>query len=109
MKGILTRIGVSAGVVVVAQALTLGSAFAVPSEKQAWSSQKYGITVYHDDLDPKVFWFVPAIRFEASGGKTILSTRTLELRVVLDFRNVLSHEHAHLIRKVRRDPRRVFD
>jgi hypothetical protein len=28
-------------------------------------------------LDPKVFWFVPAIRFEASGGKTILSTRTL--------------------------------
>jgi hypothetical protein len=77
MNGILTRFGVSAGVVVVALSLSSVSAFAVPSDRQAWSSQKYGITVYQDELDPSLFWFVPLIRFESSGGKTALRPRTL--------------------------------
>jgi hypothetical protein len=77
MKGILTRFGVSAGVVVVAGSLLSVSAFAVPSDRQAWSSQKYGITVYHDELDAKLYWFVPLIRFESTGGKTLLRPTTL--------------------------------
>ncbi|MBS1963203.1 MAG: hypothetical protein JST04_13385 [Bdellovibrionales bacterium] len=78
MKAILTRSRVSAlGVVVVAQALSLGSAFAVPSDRQAWSSQEYGITVYADELDSDVYWFVPKIRFETSAGKTVLRPHQL--------------------------------
>ena len=77
MKNMLTRFGVSAGVVVVAQALTVGSAIAVPSDRQAWSSEKYGVTVYHDELDTDLFWFVPLIRFESANGKTVLRPSTL--------------------------------
>jgi hypothetical protein len=76
MKENLTRFRVGASVVVVAQSLALGTARAAPSDRQAWSSQKYGITVYADELDPDLFWFVPLIRFESANGKTVLRPST---------------------------------
>jgi hypothetical protein len=50
-------------------ALTLGSttsAFAVPSDDVAWSSEDFGITVYKDELDKSLFWYAPKLRFQSS-------------------------------------------
>ncbi|MBC7386335.1 MAG: hypothetical protein H7301_09285 [Cryobacterium sp.] len=50
---------------------------AAPSNQQAWKDEKSGVTVYHDELDPAVFWYIPQIRFESAGGQTVLRPHTL--------------------------------
>lgn len=60
-----------------AQALSLSSAFAVPSDKEAWRSDAHGIIVYRDAVDNDTYWFVPKIRFEARENKTILRSKVL--------------------------------
>jgi hypothetical protein len=71
------RFGVSLCVVVVAEILSLGSALAVPSSTIAWSSQEYGVTVFRDELDTELYWFVPKIRFEEKNGKIALRAKSL--------------------------------
>ncbi|MBC7386329.1 MAG: hypothetical protein H7301_09255 [Cryobacterium sp.] len=55
------------------QAFLLSSAYAVPSNIEAWRDDQHGIIVYKDeDPDSGTYWFIPKIRFEAVNGKTLL-------------------------------------
>lgn len=72
-----TRTGVVACTVILSQALSLGTALAVPSDREAWSNLEQKIVVYKDAVDPDIYWFIPKIRFETSAGKTVLRQSTL--------------------------------
>lgn len=65
------------GVMVATQTLFVGAAFSAPSDQQAWKDAKSGVTVYHDELDPAIFWYVPQIQFESANGKTTLRPKSL--------------------------------
>jgi hypothetical protein len=72
-----TRLGVVACTVYLSQIFgSGGSAHAVPKDVIAWNDIDEKITVFKDAVDENIFWFVPRIRFESSGGKTLLVPST---------------------------------
>jgi hypothetical protein len=102
-------LGAFSGLALVAQ---VGNAFAVPSDKEAWSSIEYGIKVYKDAVDNDIYWFIPKLRFEAIGGenKTLLRSKKLEngsteytVRIVPYFSKDLRELVAQNISNIRQD------
>ena len=78
MKQTSVRLGVVACTVFLSQFFGVTSALAVPSDKLAWSDLDRNIFVYKDaDPSSEIYWFVPKLRFESSGGKTVLRASTL--------------------------------
>jgi hypothetical protein len=104
------RLGVGAGAFAFAQILTPVSAHAVPSDQEAWSNIEQKITVYKDAVDKDIYWFIPKIRFETSGGKTLLRPTTLAngkveyiTRIIPYFSKDLREEVAQNISNIRQD------
>jgi hypothetical protein len=71
-----SRLGLGASAVILAQGLTAGTVHASPNDQLAWSSTDQKIKVFHDAVDPNLYWFIPKISFEQSGGKTLLIPST---------------------------------
>lgn len=107
---LLSRNGFLGGAVILAQALSLSSAFAVPSDKEAWRSDEHGIIVYRDAVDNDTYWFIPKIRFEAKDNKTILRSKVLAngkteytVRIIPYFSKDLKELAAQNISNIRQD------
>lgn len=77
MSKIFTRLGVGACSVILSQVFVPGVAKAVPTDVIAWSSLEQNVTVYKDAVDNELYWFIPQLRFEAKGGKTVIRPSTL--------------------------------
>src|SRR5690606_24770586 len=88
-----------------------GTAFAVPSDQEAWRSDQHGIIVYKDAVDPSTYWFVPKVRFEStSDQKTLLRRKRLEngsveyaVRIIPYFSKDLKELAAQNISNIRQD------
>ncbi len=109
VKSLLNRSGVLS-ILVLAQSLTLTPALAVPSNKETWSNEDYGIHVYADAEDSDIYWFIPKIRFETKDGKTLLRAKTLAngrreytVRIIPYFSNDLKRMAAQNISNIRQD------
>ncbi len=101
----LVSTGVALGVVA-----QVDSAFAVPSDKEAWRNDEHGIVIYKDAVDPEVYWYIPKIRFEAKDGKTVLRPKTLAsgkieytVRIIPYFSKDLKELAAQNIPNIRQD------
>ncbi len=110
MSKFFTRLEVIAGAAVLAQVMSLSTAHAVPSDVEAWSSIDQKITVFKDAVDANIYWFIPKIRFETSGGKTLLRPTTLAngkveyiTRIIPYFSKDLREEVAQNISNIRQD------
>lgn len=88
----------------------LASAFAVPSDKEAWRSDEHGIIVYRDAVENDTYWFIPKIRFEARESKTVLRQKVLAngkteytVRIIPYFSKDLKELAAQNIPNIRQD------
>lgn len=106
----LSRFGFLVGVILAAQTASLSSAFAVPSDKEAWRSDEHGIIVYKDAVEGDTYWFIPKIRFEARDNKTILRKKVLAngrteytVRIIPYFSKDLKELAAQNISNIRQD------
>jgi hypothetical protein len=105
------QLGLSAMLGVVAQFAFIGSASAVPSDKEAWRSDEHGIIVYRDAVEDDTYWFIPKIRFESTtGNKTLLRSKKLEngsteytVRIIPYFSKDLKNLAARNISNIRQD------
>lgn len=106
----LGRSGFLGGAIIIAQAVSMSSAFAVPSDKEAWRSDEHGIIVYRDAVENDTYWFIPKIRFEARDNKTVLRSKVLAngkteytVRIIPYFSKDLKELAAQNISNIRQD------